>query len=87
MQAIREWIHNEVLLYSTGNYIQYFLINHSGKGYEEFYTYPYIHIYIYIYIYIYNYSKVIVYMNHFAVPQKLIQHCKSTMCACMLTSV
>ena len=26
-----EWINNKVLLYSTGNYIQYFLINHNGK--------------------------------------------------------
>ena len=26
-----EWINNKVLLYSTGNYIQYFLINRNGK--------------------------------------------------------
>jgi len=26
-----EWINNKVLLYSTGNYIQYFLINCNGK--------------------------------------------------------
>ena len=26
-----EWINNKVLLYSTGNYIQYPLINHNGK--------------------------------------------------------
>ena len=38
----REWINNKVLLYSTGNYIQYPVINHNGKEY----------IYIYIYIYI-----------------------------------
>ena len=25
------WINNKVLLYSTGNYIQYPVINHSGK--------------------------------------------------------
>ena len=36
-----EWINNKVLLYSTGNYIQYPVTNHSGKEY----------IYIYIYIY------------------------------------
>ena len=52
-----EWINNTVLLYSTGNYIQYPVINHNGKEYEK------------EYIYIYN--------NHFAVQQKLTQHCKS----------
>ena len=26
------WINNKVLLYSTGNYIQYPIINHNGKG-------------------------------------------------------
>ena len=29
-----EWI-NKVLLYSTGNYIQYPMINHNGKEYEK----------------------------------------------------
>ena len=28
-----EWINNKVLLYSSGNYIQYPLINHSGEEY------------------------------------------------------
>ena len=28
-----EWIKNKVLLYSTGNYIQYPMINHNGKEY------------------------------------------------------
>ena len=28
-----EWIKNKVLLYSTGNYIQYPRINHNGKEY------------------------------------------------------
>ena len=28
-----EWINNKVLLYSTGNYIQYSVINHDGKEY------------------------------------------------------
>ena len=27
-----EWINNKVLLYSTGNYIQYPVINHNGKN-------------------------------------------------------
>ena len=26
-----EWINNKVLMYSTGNYIQYSVINHNGK--------------------------------------------------------
>ena len=31
---------NKVLLYSTGNYIQYFVINHNRKEYEkELYRY------------------------------------------------
>ena len=28
-------INNKVLLYSTGNYIQYTMINHNGKEYEK----------------------------------------------------
>ena len=28
-----EWINNKVLLYSTGNYIKYAVINHNGKEY------------------------------------------------------
>ena len=34
-----EWIDNEVLLYSTGNCIQYPVINHNGKEYEKEYIY------------------------------------------------
>ena len=30
-----EWINNNVLLYSTGNYIQSLGINHNGKEYEK----------------------------------------------------
>ena len=50
------WINNKVLLYSTGNYIQYPVINHNTKEYEKEYVY--------------------VKLNHFAVQQKLTQHCK-----------
>ena len=32
------------LLYSTGNYIQYPVINHHGKEYEKEYIYTYIYI-------------------------------------------
>ena len=42
----REWIHNRVLLYSTGNYVQCPVINHIGK--------EYIYIYIYKRMYMYN---------------------------------
>ena len=35
------WLNNKVLLYSTGDYIQYLPINHKGKECEE-------RIYIYI---------------------------------------
>ena len=63
-----EWIDNKVLLYGTGNYIQYPEINHHGKKYKER-IYIYIHtnkgcIYIYIHSYIYE----------SAVQQKLTQH-------------
>ena len=27
-----EWINNKVLFYNTGDYIQYHIINHNGKG-------------------------------------------------------
>ena len=30
-----EWINNKALLYSTGNYIQYPVMNHNGKEYEK----------------------------------------------------
>ena len=33
------WINNKVLLYSTGNYIQYPVINHNGKEYEKEHIY------------------------------------------------
>ena len=34
-----EWINHRVLLYSTGNYIQYPVINHNGKECQEEYIY------------------------------------------------
>ena len=30
-----EWINNKVLLYSTGNYSQYPVVNHNGKEDEK----------------------------------------------------
>ena len=49
-------------MYSTGNYIQYLVVNYNGKESKKIYRY--IHIYVYL--------------NHFAVHLKLTQHCKST---------
>ena len=34
-----QWINNKILLYSIGNYIQYFVINHNGKEYDKKHTY------------------------------------------------
>ena len=31
-----EWINNEVLLFSTGSYIQYPMIDYNGKEYEKY---------------------------------------------------
>ena len=50
----REWINNMVLLCSTGNTIQYPVINHHGKEYIYIYTHTHTYIYISIYIYIYE---------------------------------
>ena len=36
-----EWINNKVLLYNTGNYIQYPVINHNGKEYKKECMYMY----------------------------------------------
>ena len=33
------WMNNKVLLYNTENYIQYPVINHSGKEYEKEFVY------------------------------------------------
>ena len=47
-------MNNKVLLWSTGNSIQYPVINHNGKEYEkEICIYIYTHIYTHTHIYIY----------------------------------
>ena len=69
-QLYKGWINNKVLLYSTGNYIQYPVIYHNRKEYEKEYVCVCVYIYIYIYIYIY--------LKHFVIQQKLTQLCKST---------
>ena len=38
-----EWINNKVLLYSTGNYIQYLVVNHNRKNIR-------MHVCVHIYI-------------------------------------
>ena len=38
------WINNKVILYRTGNYIQYPVINHNGKEYEQEYIYMYMYV-------------------------------------------
>ena len=58
---------NKDLLYSTGNYTQYSTCN--GKESKKN---------IYIYIYIHTPTHTHIYLNHFALHLKLIQHCKST---------
>ena len=58
-----EWINIKVLLYRTGNYIQYPIINHNSKEYEK----GCINIYLYIYV-----------TESLCCTAKLIQHCKST---------
>ena len=39
----RKWINNKVLLYNTGIYSPYSVVNHNGKEYEK-------NAYIYIYV-------------------------------------
>ena len=46
-----EWINSKVLLYSTGKYIQYHVINHNGSSKKSYEIYM-VHICI-VYIYIY----------------------------------
>ena len=58
---------NKGVLHSTGNYTQYFVITYKRKESGNIY----VHICI-ICIYI-------LYLNHFAVYLKLIQHCKTTL--------
>ena len=45
-QVCIEQISSKVLLFNTGSYIQYFVINHNGKEYEKQCVCVYIHIYI-----------------------------------------
>ena len=43
------WMNNKVLLYSTGHYIQYPVINHNESKYENIYVCIYIYMCVYIY--------------------------------------
>ena len=51
-----EWINNNALLYSTGNYVHYPVINYNGKEYEK--EYIYVCIYICVYIYLYTHTHI-----------------------------
>ena len=46
MQCIKQ-MNNQVLLYSTGHYIQHLVTNHSGKEYEKENTHTHTHKYKY----------------------------------------
>jgi len=37
-----EWANQEAPLYSTGSYIQYHMLNHNGKEYENLYILIYV---------------------------------------------
>ena len=50
------WINNKVLLCSTGNYIQYPVINHQGKEYEKNYNHSHTYTCVYIYVYMMGYD-------------------------------
>ena len=65
-----DWINSKVLLYSTGNCIQYSVRNHNEKEQKK----------LYICI------TVLYICNHFAVQQNLTQYCKSTRCVKSLQS-
>ena len=56
------WTNNKVLLYSTGNYIRYPVMNNNGKEYERKKIWKeYVHIYIHIYsivIHLYTYMHI-----------------------------
>ena len=48
------WVNNKALPYSTGNYIQYPLINHNGKESGQVSLYIYIYVCVCEYIYIHQ---------------------------------
>ena len=56
-----EWISNEVLLYSTGNYIRSFGVKHDGRHYEKK------NVCVYIYIHTHSFSHNVF---HHVLPQK-----------------
>ena len=54
-----KYVNNKVLLYSTGNYIQYPIINHNGKEYEKEYICVCVCVYIYTHTHIYMYTHIL----------------------------
>ena len=67
------YINNKALLCSTGSYIQCPIANRSEKESEKEYVCMCVRACVCVCVYIYVYI-----LNHFAVHQKLVQHCKST---------
>ena len=67
-----EWVNNEVLLYSTGNYIQSLRIDHVGRYYEKksVCVYIYVCVYIHTHICIHTHTQ----LDDYAVQQKLALH-------------
>ena len=55
-----------LVLYSTGNYTQYFVLTYKGKESGEEYTQTH------------RETHIPIKQDHFAVQLKLTQHCKST---------
>ena len=62
------------LLYSTGNYIQYFVIIYNGKESENMHMYTHTPMYMCVCVCV----CVCVQLNHYAICLKLTQYSKST---------
>ena len=104
-----EWINKKVLLYSTGNYIKYPVINHSGKEYEKVCVYMYARVWAkslsHVRLFATHWTiacqaplsmgfsrqehwsgllcpplcmRMYIFLNHFAMQQKLTQHYNTT---------
>ena len=75
MQAIIYRMNKQqVLVYSTGNYIQYSVINCNGKEYKKEYMSIYTHAHP---THTHTHTHTHIKLNHLVVQQKLTQHCKS----------
>ena len=66
-----EWINNKVLVYSTGNYIQYYVITYQGKESQKVYIHKSVCVCMCVYTHMYI-------TNRCAIHLKLTWYCKST---------